>query len=131
MHRVRMAVRENRLVSTVLTEAHYLEQIEQSGRGWVVEVDSEVVGFAIGNAATGNIWALFVHPAHESCGHGLRLHAAMTAWLFAQGCECLWLSTDRDTRAQGFYERAGWQQRQSLPSGEVCYELRAEWRTAS
>ena len=60
MHRVRLAVTENRLVSMALTEQDYVAATQQIGRGWVAEVDGEVVGFAVGNAQTGNIWALFV-----------------------------------------------------------------------
>jgi GNAT superfamily N-acetyltransferase len=73
MHRVRLAVRENRLTANI-TQEDYVPAIEHTGRGWVVEVDGAVVGFAVGNAATGNIWALFVDPAHEGQGHGRRLH---------------------------------------------------------
>ena len=62
MHRVRLAVTENRLVSMALTEQDYVAATQQIGRGWVAEVDGEVVGFAVGNAQTGNIWALFVEP---------------------------------------------------------------------
>jgi hypothetical protein len=57
MHRVRLAVHENVLTSNV-TEAHYVPAIEETGRGWVVEVGGEVVAFAIGNAQNGNIVAL-------------------------------------------------------------------------
>ena len=69
MHRVRMSVRENRLRTSVITEAHYIPAIEAIGRGWVVEIGGKIVGFAIGNGETGNIWALFVDPEHERCGH--------------------------------------------------------------
>jgi len=123
MHRVRLAVHENRLVSLVLTPEDYIAAIETSGRGWLVEVDGEVVGFSIGNIDTGNIWALFVDPGHEGRGYGKRLHDAMIAWLFSCGLERLWLTTGPQTRAQCFYERAGWQFRELLPSGEILYEL--------
>ena len=33
----------------------------------------------------------------------------MVAWLFSRGLEKLWLTTGPNTRAQGFYEAAGWQ----------------------
>jgi GNAT superfamily N-acetyltransferase len=119
-----MAVRENRLVSTVISPADYITAIEQTGRGWVIEAANEVVGFSIGNAATGNIWALFVDPAHERRGYGRTLHDAMITWLFARGLQRLWLTTAPQTRAQRFYERAGWQHQKVLPSGEALYELR-------
>lgn len=114
MHRVRVAVRENRLTTSAIAEEHYVPAIETTGRGWVVEVNGAVVAFAIGNEQTGNIWALFVHPEHERRGYGRRLHEIMVSWLF---------SPTPNTRAQYFYEAAGWQFKCSLASGEAMYEL--------
>jgi GNAT superfamily N-acetyltransferase len=124
MHRVRPAVRENRLTSAAITEEHYIPAIEETGRGWVVEVSGTVVAFAVGNVVTGNIWALFVDPAHEGHGHGRRLQDAMISWLFSRGLTRLWLSTDPNTRAQRFYEASGWQFMGMLADGEALYELR-------
>ncbi len=123
MHRVRMAVRENRLVSTVITEADYISEIEVTGRGWVAEDRGVIVGFAIGNKVTGNIWALFVDPDHEGRGHGRRLHDTMVQWLFDEGLTRLQLSTDPNTRARRLYERAGWSFVRMLPSGEAELQL--------
>lgn len=122
IHRVRMSVRENKLVSTVITEADTIHAIEVLGRGWVVEVDGEIVAFAIGNAKTGNIWALFVHPDHEARGYGRQLHDTMIDWLWSQGLRHLWLSTEPGTRAQRFYEKAGWLNRGKTDAGEVRFE---------
>jgi GNAT superfamily N-acetyltransferase len=124
IHRVRMSVRENRLVSTVITEADTLNAIEVTGRGWVIETGGEIVAFAIGNAATGNIWALFVDPDHERRGYGRRLHDAMVDWLWSRGLTRLWLTTDSGTRAQRFYEAAGWKYTGPGKGGEAAYELR-------
>jgi len=124
MHRVRLAVRENRLTSSAIGEEHYVPEIEITGRGWVIEKDGTVVAFAVGNASTANIWALFVDPEHERQGYGRKLHAVMTKWLFAEGLTCIWLSTDPGTRAQHFYEAAGWVFTGVLPDGEHRYELR-------
>ena len=123
MHRIRLAVTENRLTSPDVTEAHYAPAIEETGRGFVAEAAASVVGFAVGNAQTGNIWALFVDPAHEGQGHGRRLHDALVAWLFSQGLDRLWLTTDPDTRARRFYERAGWQRAALLADGQARSEL--------
>ena len=123
MHRVRVAVRENRLTSSTITEEHYVPAIEATGRGWVIEVDGTVVAFAIGNGNTGNIWALFVHPEHERCGYGRRLHDVMVSWLFSRGLTKLWLSTTPNTRAEHFYKAAGWRFKRNLPTGESMYEL--------
>ena len=125
MHRVRLAVRENRLTSGVIGEADYVPAIEASGRGWVIVEHGEVRGFAVGNAVSGNIWALFVDPAHEGRGFGRRLHEAMVQWLFAQGLPLLALGTEAHTRAQRFYEAAGWRRTGPGERGEVAFELRA------
>jgi GNAT superfamily N-acetyltransferase len=126
IQRVRHAVRENRLTSGVITDADVVDAIERTGRGWVVEIDGRIVGFAVGNAETGNIWALFVEPAHEGRGVGRLLHDAMVQWLWSRGLPRLWLSTEAGTRAVRFYEAAGWSNRGALPNGEILFErLRA------
>ena len=123
IQRVRHSVRENRLVSAVITDDDVRRAIEVTGRGWVVELRGEVVAFAVGNAASGNIWALFVHPDHERRGYGRRLHDAMVGWLWDQGLDRLWLTTEPGTRARGFYEAAGWQRVGATDRGELRYEL--------
>lgn len=122
IQRVRRSVRENRLLSTVIADAQVRDAIENTGRGWVVESDGEVVAFAVGNATNGNIWALFVHPDHERRGHGRLLHDTMVEWLRGQGLERLWLTTEPGTRAQRFYEKAGWELQGRTESGELRYE---------
>ncbi|MCC6407541.1 MAG: GNAT family N-acetyltransferase [Planctomycetes bacterium] len=117
-----MAVRENRLVTLVISPADYERELALTGRGWVAEVDGELVGFAIGNAIRGNVWALFVDPEHERSGHGRRLHDAMVAWLWSRGLERIWLTTDPGTRAERFYLAAGWRATGRV-GNEVRYEL--------
>lgn len=126
MQRVRHAVKENRLVSRVIPDDEVIDAIERTGRGWVVEDGGEVVAFAIGNALDGSIWALFVDPLHEGRGYGRRLHDAMVAWLHSRGLARLWLGTDPGTRAQRFYERAGWKCQGPLANGELLYERHAD-----
>ena len=123
MHRIRLAVRENRLTSSVITEADYVPAIETTGRGWVAETQGAIVGFAIGTHTNGNIWALFVDPEHEKHGHGRALHDVMVEWLWSQGHERLWLTTAAGTRAQGFYQQAGWRCTGSTSDGELTFEL--------
>lgn len=122
IQRVRHAVRENRLVSRTIPDAEVIDAIERTGRGWLVEDEGQVVAFAIGNAADGSVWALFVDPAHEARGFGRRLHEVMVGWLRSRGHARLWLTTDPGTRAQRFYERAGWVQRGMQANGELEYE---------
>jgi GNAT superfamily N-acetyltransferase len=122
IQRVRQSVGENRLVSIVITDDDVRCAIEERGRGWVVESRGEVVAFAIGDAKSGNIWALFVHPDHERRGYGRSLHDTMVDWLWSQGLDRLWLTTEPGTRAQGFYEAAGWQLIGPTNKGELRYE---------
>jgi GNAT superfamily N-acetyltransferase len=123
MHRVRLAVSENALRSTVINEASYLPAINETGRGWVVEVAGDIVAFAVGNRETGNIWALFVDPKHEACGYGRRLHETMIAYLFGCGVVKLNLSTASGTRAEKFYAALGWQLATQQKEGETFFEM--------
>jgi GNAT superfamily N-acetyltransferase len=124
IQRVRHSVKENMLTSRAIGDAEVVDYLDRFGRGWVVvDEGEEVLGFAIGDARDGNIWALFVDPAHEGRGHGGRLHDAMVAWLFSRGLERLWLSTEAGTRAERFYRRAGWIDCGLLASGERKFEL--------
>jgi GNAT superfamily N-acetyltransferase len=125
MQRVRHAVKENRLVSRVIPDAEVIDAIERTGRGWLVEEEGQVVAFAICNAQDGNVWALFVDPDHEARGHGQRLHDVMVGWLHSRGLARLWLTTDPGTRAQRFYERAGWICQGLQPNGELLFERHA------
>ena len=122
MHRVRLSVRENRLTTTVIEEADYIPAIESTGRGWVVESDGEIAGFAIANGETGSIWALFVEPDHEGRGFGTGLHEAAVVWLWSRGFDKIWLTTEPGTRAQGFYEAQGWTQTGFSEDGEILFE---------
>jgi len=121
---VRGSVNENRLVSMVITDEDVRVAIEETGRGWVVEEDGEVVALAIGNATSGNVWALFVHPEHEGRGYGRQLHDTMVSWLWKAGLQYLWLTTEPGTRAQRFYDANGWQVTGTTANGELRYELR-------
>lgn len=122
LQRVRLSVRENVLSRPELvTHADYVEHLERRGRGWLAEWGSEVVGFAVGRADDGNVWALFVDPAHEGRGIGGALHDVLVDWMFAQGLERLWLTTDPATRAALFYARRGWRE-----AGREGTELRLE-----
>jgi GNAT superfamily N-acetyltransferase len=109
MHRIRMAVRENRLLDpTAIQPQDYRSFLHERGRGWVAELEGRIVGFAIADATRANIWALFTDPAAEGRGIDRALHHEMVSWLFAAGVERIWLSTDAGTRASRFYEAAGW-----------------------
>jgi GNAT superfamily N-acetyltransferase len=124
MHRVRLAVTENRLAPTTrITEADYAAALTTEGRGWVAEVAGEIVGFAVGTAHDGNIWALFMQPGHERQGHGRQLHDTLVAWLWSQGLTRLWLTTEPGTRAETFYRKGGWRDNGCTARGEILFEM--------
>jgi GNAT superfamily N-acetyltransferase len=123
MQRVRIAVHENRLSDpSRVAPADYAAALGPLGRGWVTEIGSTVVGFAIGYR-TGNIWALFVRPEHEGRGYGKALHDVMVSWLSQQGLRQLWLTTESGTRAEAFYRRVGWRPCGVVSNGEIRLEL--------
>ena len=85
MHAVRLAVNENRLSDPDrIKPADYQKRLEESGKGWVCEIDDTIVGFAIVDLDEAQIWALFMHPAHEGQFIGRMLHDMMITWCFAR-----------------------------------------------
>ncbi len=123
MHHVRRSVYENTLTTTVITAEDTERKITQDGRGWVVEVEDEIAGFAIALRDTSELWALFVAPEHEGQGYGRRLHDAAVSWFWAEGAESIWLSTGEGTRAERIYQRLGWSRAGLMYDGEIMYEL--------
>lgn len=120
--KVRYSVTENTLAPGVLTDEDCRREIEDTGRGWVVEEHGEIEAFAIGNAQTGNVWAMFVRPQAQGKGFGSRLHETMLAWFRTQPVRRLWLTTGTTTRARAFYERRGWVYVGPSGADEVRYE---------
>ena len=120
---VRYAVTENTLTRGRLSDEDVRREIEATGRGWVIDDGGMIRAFAIGNAKSGNIWALFVLPAAQGMRFSHQLHETMLEWLRLQNAPTLWLTTGAQTRACGFYERRGWQLVSVSDSGEARYEL--------
>jgi len=123
MHRVRCAVRENKLgPNTKIREESYASYLETIGRGWVLEEYGVIVAFAIGERESGNIWAVFVHEDHEGKGYGRMVQEPMVQWLFAQGLNRIHLTTGAGTRAEGFYAATGWTFAGIDSYGDAAYE---------
>ena len=123
LHAIRTSVRENRLSSPDrINFEMYRVRLEETGRGWVFDEEGQVAGFAIAEANTRSVWALFVSPDAEGRGIGRALLHEMTAWLFAQGSEPVWLTTAPGTRAERFYREAGWREAGRDANGEVRFE---------
>jgi GNAT superfamily N-acetyltransferase len=119
MHRIRMAVRENRLTDPdSITEAAYRPFVE-AGRAWVAEQGDGMAGFAAIDGAAREVWALFVAPGAEGLGVGRALHAAMIEWARTGGLTELWLATSAGTRAERFYRAAGWERAGAAADGDI------------
>lgn len=122
MSAIRLAVKENVLSDpSRVTGQMYRDYLELLGRGWVMEIDGEVVGFCYADKNDASIWALFVSPPYEGRGIAKRLLQVAVDWLFALGHESVHLSTSKDTRADKFYTGQRWIRR-------VLNERDAEFR---
>lgn len=109
---VRTSVRENhlsleRLHQMGITEASISEMIAASPCTWVATLDNEVVGFSMIDVEEASLFAAFVRPSHEGKGLGKALVLAAEKELFQHHSE-IWLETERDSRAVGFYRHLGW-----------------------
>ncbi len=123
--KIRYAVNENTLRPGRISNEDLRRGLEDTGRGWVIEVDGSIEAFAIGNAQSGNVWALFVAPPAQGRGYGSRLHDVMVGWLREQRVSPLWLTTGENTKASSFYEKRGWMRVSVSSDGQARYELPA------
>ena len=124
MHHIRLGVSENRLAETSQVDEESYRSFIAAGGAWVAEMEAEVVGFAIVDAASKNVWAVFVSVSAEGLGIGRALHDRLVQWSRQQGLRKLWLSTSPGTRAEHFYRKLGWSEAGFTESGEIRFERR-------
>ncbi len=112
---VRVATHENamtleELARLGITPATVAEMLGQTHAGWLCEDEGRVVGFAMGNRATGEMWVIALLPHYVGRGIRSRLLRAVEGWLAEHGWTRIWLTTDPDTslRAYTFYRQHGW-----------------------
>ena len=121
---VRNSVTENTLSNpNLVTDEDCEEFITVRGKGWVCEIDNQIVGFAIADLKENNIWALFLDPKHEKNGIGRQLHKTMLDWYFTQTKNKIWLGTAFNTRAEQFYRKAGWTEVGTNGAKEIKFEM--------
>jgi GNAT superfamily N-acetyltransferase len=129
---VRNSVKENMLSDPALvSDEDCALFLTQKGKGWVCEVNNEIVGFAIVDLKGHNIWALFLKPESSQAGIGKQLHQLMMDWYFSQTKEMVWLGTAPHTRAAEFYRRRGWKET-GFHGKELKFEMTFEdWQKAA
>jgi len=124
MQVVRHLVKENTLSNPDLVPdkdvAYY---ISEKGKGWVCEVNAQVVGFSIVDLVERSVWALFVDPEFAEKGIGKELHRLMMDWYFQQTKDNAVLGTAPNTRAERFYALQGWKKVGNYSNGETKFEL--------
>ncbi|TDN97667.1 GNAT family N-acetyltransferase [Sunxiuqinia elliptica] len=124
---VRNSVTENTLSNPdLITDADCLEFISQRGKGWVCEIENQLVGFSIVDLKEQNVWALFLKPQFEQRGIGRKLQKLMLDWYFKQTTANLWLGTAPNTRAEKFYRQSGWTVIGTHGKGEIKFEMTYE-----
>lgn len=121
---VRNAVKENTLSDpNLVTDQDCEEFMTVRGKGWVCEIDDQIVGFSIADLKENNIWALFLQPEFENQGIGRALHDIMLDWYFTQTKTNVWLGTAPNTRAEIFYKKSGWTVIGTHGKGEIKFEM--------
>ena len=124
MQIVRNSVTENSLSNPALVpDKDYVEFMFERGKGWVYEIDNQIVGFAIADLKENNIWALFLDPNYEKKGIGKQLHKTMLDWYFSKTKQTVWLGTAFHTRAEQFYRKAGWTEVGKNGTKEIKFEI--------
>lgn len=129
---VRTSVRENYqsvedLARVGVTPETVATMLDGEGRGWVAEENGKIVAFSMADAAQATVFAMFVQPGYEGKGLGRALMDEAEQWLFARGCDEIWLLTDRNpsVRANGFYQHLGWRNDGVQEDGQVRYTKRS------
>lgn len=124
IQRVRHLVKENTLSNPDLVpDKDVIYYITEKGKGWVCEVEGQIVGFSIVDLKDKSVWALFVDPDFAEKGIGKELHRLMIDWYFKQTKEKVVLGTAPNTRAERFYNLQGWTPVGNYPNGEIKFEL--------
>lgn len=127
LHIIRNSVTENTLSDpNLICDNDYKNFIISRGKGWVCEVNSKIVGFAVVDLLEDNIWALFLDPKFEKKGIGRLLHKTMLDWYFSQTKNKVWLGTSPNTRAEKFYRKAGWKEAGTHGTNEIKFEMTYE-----
>ena len=129
MQIIRNAVRENVLSDPALVpDADVEKYINHRGKGWVCLDLGIIAGFCIADLVNDNIWALFVLPGMEGKGIGRKLQTIMLDWYFTNDKSTVWLSTQKNSRAERFYRLTGWIEEGPYGKNEIKFTMnKQDW----
>ena len=119
---IRNSVTENVLSDPSRVTIEHYKWFEQNPGVWLWEEDGRILGFSAADTRDGSIWALFIDPAHEGRGIGRALFAKACDVLRAAGHATGSLTTEPGSRADRFYQRAGWKVMGTSERGERIFE---------
>lgn len=105
---IRFSVKENVLRNPSRVPHEMVIWFIENPGIWLWEEDGKVLGFSAADTRDGTIFALFIDPAHEGRGIGRALFAKALDSLREAGHETGSLTTQPGSRADRFYQRAGW-----------------------
>ena len=125
---VRTSVIENHLSREEMrqmgiTETVVAGMLEQYRCAWVAVDNAAIVGLSMILPDEGCLFAAFVLPDYESQGIGRRLVIPAEEELFKRH-ECIWLETEKNSRAVKFYKHLGWGNETDVDEVDVRLEKR-------
>lgn len=115
------ALNQEQLTAKGITPEAIVTLITESECCWVACVENQCVGFAIIDLEQGAIFALFIDPKYQGGGIGSALLTIAEQRLFRHH-STLWLETDSQSPADGFYRKQGWSPVQALCDNDMRYE---------
>ena len=92
-----------------------------SPTAWGLIAVAAVLGFSAADTRDGTIFALFIDPGHEGRGIGRALFAKALECLREAGHKTGSLTTQPGSRADRFYQRAGWKAVGTSERGERIF----------
>jgi GNAT superfamily N-acetyltransferase len=118
---IRFSVKENVLRDPSRVPHEMVTWFIENPGIWLWEEDGKVLGFSAADTRDGTIFALFIDPAHEGRGIGRALFAKALDSLREAGHETGSLTTQPGSRADRFYQRAGWKAIGTSERGERIF----------
>jgi GNAT superfamily N-acetyltransferase len=119
---IRFAVKENILRDRSRVTYDMITWFLETPGIWLWEEDGKVLGFSAADIRDGTIFALFIDPAHEGRGIGRVLFAKALDSLREAGHTTGSLTTQPGSRADRFYQKAGWKVIGTSERGERIFE---------